>query len=113
MNTYNEIIRIYVNGKDYVDYYKLITLLIKEAKYLLKNTSFSMYGEFDLGSTFNNKFTLGPKSKEIRSRSLNNENRKDDFNIDDYDSLTVTINEVEDEIRNFKTIFDEIMKKKH
>ena len=71
-----------------------------------------MYGEFDLGSTFNNKFTLGPKSKEIRSRSLNNENRKDEFNIDDYDSLIVTINEVEDEIRSFKTIFDEIMNKK-
>ena len=112
MNNYNDIIRIYANGKDYIDYYKLITLLIKEAKYLLKNTSFSMYGEFDLGSTFNNKFTLGPKSKEIRSRSLNNENRKDEFNIDDYDNLVVTINEVEDEIRSFKTIFEEIMNKK-
>ena len=59
MNNINEIIQVYADNKDYIDYFNLITSLIKEVKQILKGTSFSKYSFDDLSSTFNNKFRLG------------------------------------------------------
>jgi hypothetical protein len=59
MNNINDIIKIYADNKDYIDYFNLITSLIKEVKQILKGTSFCKYGFDDLSSTFNNKFRLG------------------------------------------------------
>ena len=58
MNNINDIIKVYANRTDYIDYFKLITSLIKEVKQILKGTSFCKYGFDDLSSTFTNKFRL-------------------------------------------------------
>ena len=63
MDKINAIIRIYVEGLDYIDYYKLLTLLIKEIKQILKHTSFCQdeNNNTSLLSSFNSKFQFGPK----------------------------------------------------
>ena len=80
MEKINDIIKIYTSGVDYVDYYKLLTLLIKEIKQILKHTSFVQDGNSNtLFSTFNRKFQFGPKKlnkSSIESNSFNKTNYK-------------------------------------
>ena len=127
MNNINDIIKIYADNKDYIDYFNLITSLIKEVKQILKGTSFCKYGFDDLSSTFNNKFRLGKLadfSDEIGERknlsvSVSNQNLKNNynltrnenekFNFNDYINLKVPVVDVEKEINTIKLIFDEVM----
>ena len=119
VNNFNEIIKIYVNDVEYIDYYKLVTLLIKEAKEILKNSSFTKYSNDDLSSTFNNKFKLGPEQNGKRSlsfstnlRDVNTNNLRGNYYVSNYNNLNAIIEEVENEIKSLKMIFDEIMYKK-
>ena len=127
MNNINDIIKIYVNGTDYIDYFKLITSLIKEVKQILKGTSFCKYGFDDLSSTFNNKFRLGKlvdykdenerKNLSVSASNKNfnllrNESNFDKFSFEDYHNLKVSVIEVEKEINTIKLIFDEVMNHK-
>ena len=122
MNNINDIIKIYANNVDYIDYYKLITSLIKEIKQILKGTSFCKYGFDDLSSTFNNKFKLGRiiidnNFNKNLSVSLNNKNNRnifdeDIFNINEYNNMRIPIIEVEKEINTIKLIFREVMNHK-
>ena len=120
MNNINDIIKIYANNLDYIDYYKLITSLIKEIKQILKGTSFCKYGFDDLSSTFNNKFKLGRTISSDRlnknlSASVSNRNNLFQeenefvFNMEEYLNMRVPIVEVEKEINTIKLIFDEVM----
>lgn len=118
----------YIEGLDYVDYYKLLTLLIKEIKQLLKHTSFCQEGNSDnLYSSFNSKFQFGPqrlnksldKSNEFNKtpnrkfnfKIVNKENTENnqDFELGNYNNLNIKISEVEKEIMSIKLVFDEIM----
>ena len=125
MNNINDIIKIYADGTDYIDYYKLITSLIKEVKQILKGTSFCKYGFDDLSSTFNNKFRLGKindlsgAQRKNLSVSVSDKNlillKKDDneeFNFDNYNNLKVPVVDVEKEINTIKLIFEEVMNHK-
>ena len=125
MNNINDIIKVYANGTDYIDYFKLITSLIKEVKQILKGTSFCKYGFDDLSSTFNNKFRLGKiadfqdeNHRKNLSVSVSNKNmdifRNDSekFNFDEYNNLKVPVVDVEKEINTIKLIFDEVMNHK-
>ena len=125
MNNINDIIKIYANGTDYIDYYKLITSLIKEVKQILKGTSFCKYGFDDLSSTFNNKFRLGKINdlsggqRKNLSVSVSDKNlillKKEDneeFNFDNYNNLKVPVVDVEKEINTIKLIFEEVMNHK-
>ena len=125
MNNINDIIKIYANGTDYIDYYKLITSLIKEVKQILKGTSFCKYGFDDLSSTFNNKFRLGKindlsgAQRKNLSVSVSDKNlillKKEDneeFNFDNYNNLKVPVVDVEKEINTIKLIFEEVMNHK-
>ena len=80
MEKINDIIKIYASGLDYIDYYKLLTLLIKEIKQILKHTSFVQEGNGStLFTSFNRKFQFGPKklSKSIiENNSFNKTNFK-------------------------------------
>ena len=124
MNNINDIIKIYANNTDYIDYYKLITSLIKEIKQILKGTSFCKYAFDDLSSTFNNKFKLGRiisderanknlsvsvSTKNNRIGNLFEEGNEFKFNMDEYLNMSVPIVEVEKEINTIKLIFDEVM----
>ena len=125
MNNINDIIKIYADGTDYIDYYKLITSLIKEVKQILKGTSFCKYGFDDLSSTFNNKFRLGKINdlsggqRKNLSVSVSDKNlillKKEDneeFNFDNYNNLKVPVVDVEKEINTIKLIFEEVMNHK-
>ena len=125
MNNINDIIKIYADGTDYIDYYKLITSLIKEVKQILKGTSFCKYGFDDLSSTFNNKFRLGKindlsgAQRKNLSVSVSDKNlillKKEDneeFNFDNYNNLNVPVVDVEKEINTIKLIFEEVMNHK-
>ena len=135
MDKINAIIRIYVEGLDYIDYYKLLTLLIKEIKQILKHTSFCQdeNNNTSLLSSFNSKFQFGPKriNKSIDPNNHNNKtsllkrkfnfklnvgnnNEKtsentDEFNLENYNIMKIKISEVEKEIMSIKLVFDEIM----
>ena len=119
VNNFNEIIKIYAEGLESIDYLKLMTSLIKEAKAILKNSSFIKYSNDDMSSSFNNKFKLGPEQKGKRSlsfsagprgRTMNNLNINNYFN--NYNNIEVIVDEVENEINALKMIFDEIIYKK-
>ncbi len=119
VNNFNDIIKIYAEGLETIDYLKLMTLLIKEIKAILRNSSFIKYSEDDFSSSFNNKFKLGPEQKTRRSlsfsagprgRTINNLNANNYIN--NYNNLDVIVDEVENEIKSLKMIFDEIMYKK-
>ena len=127
MNNINDIIKIYANNTDYIDYYKLITSLIKEIKQILKGTSFCKYGFDDLSSTFNNKFKLGRIINDINNNkhlsvSVSNKNNRNEnifeegyeskFNINEYNNMRIPIIEVEKEINTIKLIFGEVMNHK-
>ena len=124
MNNINDIIKIYAKDTDYIDYYKLITSLIKEIKQILKRTSFCKYGFDDTSSTFNNKFKLGRIINENKfnknlSVSVTNKNRNGDkfedefrFSINEYSNMKIPIIEVEKEINTIKLIFDNVMNHK-
>ena len=130
MNNINDIIKVYANGTDYIDYFKLLTSLIKEVKQILKGTSFCKYGFDDLSSTFNNKFRLGKladfqddskrknlsvsvSSKNMNTNLFRNENNNSErFNFDEYNNLKVSVVEVEKEINTIKLIFEEVMNHK-
>ena len=124
----NDLFNKYIEGLDYVDYYKLLTLLIKEIKQLLKHTSFCQEGNSDnLYSSFNSKFQFGPqrlnksldKSNEFNKtpnrkfnfKIVNKENTENnqDFELGNYNNLNIKISEVEKEIMSIKLVFDEIM----
>ena len=63
MNIINDLINSYVNDQDFIEYNKLLTLIIKDIKYNLKCMSFmENENEFFL-NTFNTKFKFGPKNK--------------------------------------------------
>ena len=142
MEKINDIIKIYASGLDYIDYYKLLTLLIKEIKQILKDTTFIKEGDSNnnLFSSFNTKFQFGPKrlSKSIGDNILNKTNYKSlknnfkingftnreniktlekiekssDFDFNNYNNLKIYISEVEKEIMSIKIVIDEIMKNK-
>ena len=124
MNNINDIIKVYANNIDYIDYYKLITSLIKEIKQILKGTSFCKYGFDDLSSTFNNKFKLGRVisaeglNKNLSVSVSNKINRKSnlaeesEIDLDEYLKMRIPILEVENEINTIKIIFDEVMNHK-
>ena len=87
MEKINDIVKIYSKGVDYIDYYKLLTLLIKEIKQILKHTSFCQEGNSNtLFSSFNRKFQFGPK-KLNKSLEQNNS-----FNKTNYRSLKGSYN---------------------
>ena len=125
MNNINDIIKVYANNTEYIDYYKLITSLIKEVKQILKGTSFCKYGFDDLSSSFNSKFKLGKiisdnnnnknLSVSVSNRSNKNgglfnvQDNKAKFNMEEYINMPVEIIEVENEINTIKLIFDEVM----
>ena len=142
MNIINDIINCYSNNKDFIDYNKLITLLIKEIKYNFRNSSFCDEDN-NLLTSFNEKFRFGPKRSDnfILQRKLNlnkgnislkknsnilkmktiYENEKKDIienskdsNLDDYNFLNVKVSEVEKEILSIKLILDDaiVQKKK-
>ena len=111
VNNFNEIIKIYAEGLESIDYLKLMTLLIKEAKAILKNSSFIKYSNDDMSVSFNNKFKLGPEQKGKRSlsfssgrrgRTMNNLNINNYFN--NYNNIEVIVDEVENEINALKMI---------
>jgi len=127
MNNINDIIKIYADNKDYIDYFNLITSLIKEVKQILKGTSFCKYGFDDLSSTFNNKFRLGKindfnedseQNRKNLSVSVSNnynllKNEKNgNFDFNEYNNLKVPVVDVEKEINTIKLIFDEVMNHK-
>ena len=119
INHFNDIVKIYAEGIEYVDYYKLITQLIKEAKSILKNSSFMKYSNEDMSNTFNFKFKLGPEKEDRRSLSvstnlkgISKSNLNDTYYINNYNNINPIIEEVENEISGLKMIFDEIMYKK-
>jgi hypothetical protein len=63
MDIINDLINSYVNDQDFIEYNKLVTLIIKDIKYNLKCMSFmENENEFFL-NTFNTKFKFGPKNK--------------------------------------------------
>ena len=123
MNNINDIIKVYADNVDFIEYYKLITSLIKEIKQILKGTSCCKYSFDDLSSTFNSKFRLG-KYSQLNEESEDN-NRKNilssstghnvfiqnlkNFNMDEYLNLKVSVADVENEINAIKIIFDEAM----
>ena len=138
MEKINDIIKIYVTGLDYIDYYKLLTLLIKEIKQILKHSSFIQEGNNNnnLFSSFNSKFQFGPqklnrstadnnnfnktKFKSIKNNfdfnfKINNDDNSKNFNFENYNNLKILISEVEKEIMSIKLVLDEIMvnKKAH
>ena len=89
MEKINDIIKIYASGLDYLDYYKLLTLLIKEIKQILKHSSFIQERNNNtLFSSFNRKFQFGPKrlNKSIEEKNFINKTNfkfkslKKDFN---------------------------------
>jgi len=123
MNNINDIIKVYADNKDYIDYYKLITSLIKEVKGILKGTSFCD----DLSSTFNNKFRLGKitdfvddSNKKNLSVSVSNKNfnnllkndNSEKYSPNEYLNMKVPVVDVEKEINTIKLIFDEVMNHK-
>jgi len=127
MNNINDIIKVYADNKDYIDYYKLITSLIKEVKGILKGTSFCKYGFDDLSSTFNNKFRLGKitdfvddSNKKNLSVSVSNKNfnnllkndNSEKYSPNEYLNMKVPVVDVEKEINTIKLIFDEVMNHK-
>ena len=139
MEKINDIIKIYATGLDFIDYYKLLTLLIKQIKQILKHTSFIRKGNNNnLFSSFNQKFQFGPKRisqntednnscnkshyksfkdnfnykiKKDNENTLNSDNSQN-FNFDIYNNLKMKISEVEKEIMSIKLVLDEIMTKK-
>ena len=119
MNNINDIIKIYADNKDYIDYFNLITSLIKEVKQILKGTSFCKYGFDDLSSTFNNKFRLGKindfnedndqNRKNLSVSVSNNHNllkneKNGNFDFNEYINLKVPVVDVEKEINTIKII---------
>ena len=124
MNNINDIIKIYSNNTDYIDYYKLITSLIKEVKQILKGTSFCKYSFDDLSSSFNSKFKLGRVISDERinknlSVSVSNKNsnlfeegNELNINMEQYLNMKIPIIEVENEINTIKLIFGEVMNHK-
>ena len=65
MEIINDLINSYSNDQDFIEYNKLLTIIIKDIKYHLKCMSFmENENEFFLNS-FNNKFKFGPKSKSL------------------------------------------------
>ena len=109
MDKINNIIKIYANGMDYIDYYKLLTLLIKEIKQILKHTSFCMDRNYNnsLFSSFNNKFLFGPKrlNKSIENKLNYN---KTNYNINSLNkrSIRYDIEKENDKIANTVNDFD-------
>ena len=66
MEIINDLINPYINDPDNVDYYKLVTIIIKEIKYNLKNTPFNQHINGNLSNnSFNNKLRLGKNKKII------------------------------------------------
>ena len=137
MEIINDLINPYINDPDNVDYYKLVTIIIKEIKYNLKNTPFNQHINGNLSNnSFNNKLRLGKNKKIILFNKENAENNnnncfkkikrlkikvikdnekkeiegeKNNFNIDEYNNLNVKISEVENEIMSIKLILDDII----
>ena len=117
MEMINDLINPYVQDSDFVDYHKLVTIIIKKIKHNLKNTD----EKDNLFNSFNNKFTFGPKHKKkilnddkakknhctslkkISGPKINQfeeikkqENEeKINFNFDDYNNLYINVSEVE------------------
>ena len=141
MEKINDIIQIYASGLDYIDYYKLLTLLIKEIKQILKHSSFIQEGNNNtLFSSFNRKFQFGPKrlNKSIEEKNFinktilkslkndcnfkedndkekennSNSDKTNDFNIVEYNNFKIYISQVEKEIMSIKLVLDEIMTNK-
>ena len=138
----NDIIKIYIEGLDYIDYYKLLTLLIKEIKQILKHSSFCLDENNDnsLLSSFNSNFQFGPKrfktiepisnniskistlKRKFKFNKMNKDNKENiiengsldnDINFDNYNNnLKIKISEVEKEIMSIKLVFDEMMSHK-
>ena len=111
MQTLNDIVTLYANGLDYIDYFKLITCLIKDIKLILrqgKNES-----DDESKDLFNNNFKLGPgRDRERRSMSTScsfSFGTKSTIDTSIYDSLKVNVDEVENEIKSIKIIFKNIM----
>ena len=135
MEKINNIVKIYSIGVDFIDYYKFLTLLIKEIKQILKHTSFCQDRNNTLYGSFNTKFLFGPKrlnksidpnnhfnrtsykNKEFEINKENNlnANNTNEFNLEKYNNIKILISEVEKEIMSIKLVLDEIMfhKKTH
>ena len=64
MEIINDLINPYIKDPDNVDYYKLVTIIIKEIKYNLKNISFNQNGNL-YNNSFDNKFRFGYNKKII------------------------------------------------
>ncbi|MCQ2816312.1 MAG: HU domain-containing protein [archaeon] len=134
MEYINDLVNIYGKGVEFIDYYKVITCLIKDCKILLKNN-----GELSDSEVFNNKFTLGHNfNRSTCERAISNIGKRpyhtqkmlsssysqdeckqqmdpESFNkniTEKYRNLPVDVEEVENEIKSIKIIFDELMPNK-
>ena len=109
MNIIAEIVDIYAKNIDYIEYAKFITCLLKEVKIILSENSIDFeYGHKSNNSfneSFNNKFTLGPNTN---NRNMNITNIVENT-CSNYDKLKVNVDEVENEIKSIKIIFQQIM----
>ena len=133
MEIINDLINSYINDPDNVDYYKLVTIIIKEIKYNLKNTSFNQKGNIT-NNSFNNKFRFGNQKiilfnkenfknnnscfKKIKSPKISIfkdiekkevEEEKNNFNIEEFNNINVKVSEIENEIMSIKLILDDII----
>ena len=135
MEMISDLINPHVQDSDFVDYNKLITIIIKKIKHNLKNTSFNPDGKDNLFNSFNTKYIFGPehkkkisnedKSKKSHCSSLKKisgtkinqieeinkeENKeKNNFNFNEYNNLNIKISEVENEIMSIKLILDDVI----
>ena len=136
METVNDLISSYTNNQEFVDYQKLLTILIKEIKHNLKHDSLYHDTNEHLYNSFNVKFKFGPlnkkkyinedKYKKINCPSLRKLDRekmntikeaekkeiveqKDNFSLDEYNNLRINISEVENEIMSIKTILEDLV----
>ena len=109
MNIITDIVDIYAKNIDYIEYAKFITCLLKEVKIILSENSIDFeYGHKSNNSfneSFNNKFTLGPNTN---NRNMNITNIVENT-CSNYDKLKVNVDEVENEIKSIKIIFQQIM----
>ena len=124
MNVINDIVNIYTGNIDYVEYSKIITCLLKEVKIILKENNINYdYGtstnnnnntsnDSSFNKSFNNKFKLGPNQSMKRSMSSTAEfgaAAKKAMLLNEYKNLVVNVDEVENEIKSIKIIFQQIM----
>ena len=112
MQTLNDIVSLYANGLDYIDYFKLITCLIKDIKIILKKGTNE--SDDEQKCRFNSSFRLGPGIQKKDRRSMSSScsfftKTQNVIDMDEYRDIKPFVDEVENEIKSIKIIFKNIM----